>query len=127
MLTRAQSAVLVGVAGSEIIACVHVEKTGADADIGLFSVLPSWQDQGIGKWLLNEAERHAAYVLNADRIVMTVVSQRPELLAFYQRRGYRRTGEFSAYPIDARVGTPKVDLTVERLVKLPPPASPGDA
>lgn len=115
------SLILVGVDGPQIIACVHLEKAGADAHIGMFSVQPSQQGRGIGKWLLGEAERHAWRELNADRLVMEVISQRPELLAFYERRGYRRTGEVSPYPLHAQVGIPKVPLTVERLVKAPLP------
>lgn len=121
VLARANSAVLVGVVASAIVACVHAEKVGSDVQIGLFSVQPSWQGRGIGKWLLDEAERYAWQVLNAQRLVMTVISQRSELISFYQRRGYRRTGEISPYPVHAQVGTPKVHLTVERLEKAPQP------
>lgn len=65
------------------------------------------------------AERYAWRELLADQILMMVISQRPELLAFYERRGYRRTGEVLPYPTHAQVGMPKVHLTVERLVKAP--------
>ena len=37
---------------------------------------------------------------------MSVLSQRPELLAFYQRRGYQVTGETYAFPVEENVGQP---------------------
>lgn len=120
-LGRERSLILVGVARKEIVACVHVEKEDGDAHIGMFSVQPSQQGRGIGKWLLEEAERMAWHTLLANRIIMTVISQRPELLAFYERRGYRRTGLVSPYPTDTQVGVPKVPLTVARLAKTPRP------
>jgi hypothetical protein len=41
---------------------------------------------------------------------MTVVQQRTSLIAWYERRGYRRTGAFEAFPYgDDSVGTPRRD------------------
>ena len=41
-------------------------------------------------------------------MVMTVIEQRDELIAWYERRGYSRTGETAAFPYgDARFGEPK--------------------
>ena len=41
---------------------------------------------------------------------MTVISKRAELIAFYERRGYRRTGETEPFPYgQERFGVPKVD------------------
>jgi hypothetical protein len=50
---------------------------------------------------------------------MTVISVREELIAFYERRGYRRTGELSPFPYgDERFGLPqREDLVFEKLVK----------
>jgi hypothetical protein len=49
---------------------------------------------------------------------MVVLSARHELIEFYLRRGYSRTGEVSAYPVDADVGIPKIaDLMIETLAK----------
>ncbi len=49
---------------------------------------------------------------------MVVVSQRTELIAYYERRGYTRTGKTKEYPTHLNVGVPlKSDLTVEYLEK----------
>ena len=51
---------------------------------------------------------------------MTVISIRDELVAWYERRGYHRTGVFKPFPYgDARFGIPtRDDLRFELLEKL---------
>lgn len=39
------------------------------------------------------AQDYAASLLEAGRAEMTVIAQREELIAWYERRGFRRTGE----------------------------------
>lgn len=68
---------------------------------------PAQQACGIGKVMLAAAERLAVERLAPQRLVMSVLTSRPELLAFYQRRGYRLTGQVSGYPLDAGVGQPR--------------------
>ena len=46
------------------------------------------------------AERTAIAAFEAHVMEMTVIDQRAELIAYYQRRGYRLTGERRAFPID---------------------------
>ncbi|MCF6253795.1 MAG: hypothetical protein L3J38_03515 [Thiomicrorhabdus sp.] len=65
------------------------------------STLPS--NLGIGDKILSQAERFAAKTLNH---IMIVVSQRTELIACYQRRGYRKTGQIKPYPLNLNVGEP---------------------
>lgn len=50
---------------------------------------------------------------------MTVITLREELIAWYERRGYRRTGKLTPFPYgDERYGVPqRPDLTFELLVK----------
>lgn len=80
------------------------------AYFGMFAVDPTIQGGGIGRILLAEAERIAATDLGAARLEMTVIEQRRELVAWYERRGYERTGETKPFPYgDERFGTPKVD------------------
>lgn len=111
LLTARQSA--------RLVACVCVEATAEEAHIGTFAVDPELQNQGIGKQVLHAAERYAIEMLGVTRISMTVVSQRPELIAFYERHGYRRSGIVSAYPLHLDVGTPLHEgLTMERLEKV---------
>jgi ribosomal protein S18 acetylase RimI-like enzyme len=81
-----------------------------DADgawyLGLLAVRPDLQDRKLGRSLLAAAEAHAKGQ-GARRMRMTVIAQRDTLIAWYERRGYLRTGETEPWPYhDARPGTP---------------------
>lgn len=114
-----ESAVLLGLVAGEIGACVHVENEGAGCcRIGMLAVDPALQGAGAGKDMLALAECYARDSFGADRLTMFVLSARSELVSFYQRRGYRRTGRVKGYPTAAGVGTPRCqDLVVEQLEK----------
>ena len=90
-----------------------------DGYFGMFSVRPEAQGNGTGRALLAEAERVARDEWHARTMRMTVIDVRAELIAWYERRGYRRTGEYRPFPYgDARFGIPKRDgLRFEWLVK----------
>ena len=101
---------------AELLACVRVERTrGAGGEpacyIGMLAVRPGVQDRGVGRALLEHAEDHGRR-LGAQVSRLTVVSVRGSLIAWYERRGYRRTGETEGFPYgDARFGTPlRADL-----------------
>ncbi len=103
----------------ELVACCHLEHRGDHAYFGMFAVRPGLQGGGLGKEILAEAERRARDTWGAEEMRMTVVNVREELIAYYVRRGYRRTGELSPFPYgDERFGTPlRDDLAFELLVK----------
>lgn len=103
----------------ELLASCHVEKQGGDAYFGMFSVRPSAQGNGTGRALLAEAERLVRDDWHCRAMRMTVIDVRAELIAWYERRGYRRTGEYRPFPYgDPRFGIPKRDdLRFEWLVK----------
>jgi ribosomal protein S18 acetylase RimI-like enzyme len=65
--------------------------------LGMLTVSPELQNSGIGKKMLAEAENHAKN-LGLSSIIMTVVSVRAELIAWYKRHGYVDTGEREAFP-----------------------------
>jgi len=69
------------------------------AYLGLLCVDPACQAAGIGKAIIAAAERIAHDDLRADRIEMTVIDSRVELIAYYERRGFARTGERRPFPI----------------------------
>jgi ribosomal protein S18 acetylase RimI-like enzyme len=99
---------------------VHVEKQGEQAYIGMFVVRPDIQGAGIGKQLLQGAENAARKEWGVSSFIMIVITSRRELIAFYERRGYKRTGELSEFPVNPALWTPKVSgLKMERLEKLP--------
>jgi ribosomal protein S18 acetylase RimI-like enzyme len=77
---------------------------------GMFSVVPSLQRAGVGRLVLSEAERIAREQYGQSVMRMTVIDVRDELIAYYERRGYRRTGILKPFPYgDERFGLPKRD------------------
>ncbi|WP_274917166.1 GNAT family N-acetyltransferase [Streptomyces sp. WZ-12] len=103
----------------ELIACCQLEHRGDHTYFGMFAVRPTLQGGGLGKTIIAEAERVARATWGAGEMRMTVIRQREELIAWYERRGYRRTGELSPFPYgDERFGVPqRADLEFELLVK----------
>jgi len=92
----------------ELIASAQLERHGDHAYFGMFSVRPGLQNGGFGKRMLAEAERIARQDWGIDQMRMSVIEQRSELIAWYERRGYARTGEFLPFPYgDERFGLPK--------------------
>lgn len=112
--------------GESLVACVHLARHGAEAHIGLLAVAPQWQGAGLGSCLLEYAESCARRLDGAQRLLISVLSLRPELIAYYQRRGYVPTGAETPYPVHLQVGDPKVPtLRVLHMVKpLRPVADP---
>jgi ribosomal protein S18 acetylase RimI-like enzyme len=92
---------------------------GGTAYFGMFAVRPSLQGGGYGRIVLAEAERIARDEFGATVLEMTVIRQREALIAWYERRGYQRTGETRPFPYgDESVGRPKVsDLEFAALAK----------
>lgn len=77
------------------------------AYFGLFAVSPTRQSAGIGGALLALAEQHAVTHWQAGWMELVVIAQRAELIAWYQRRGYRQTGQNRPFPYDdPRLGQP---------------------
>jgi len=117
-LSNPNAHLLVAVLDAEIVSCVCIEKDGEKAYIGLFAVHPKLQGDGVGKEILHQAESYASAKLNAKKYIMAVVSQRTELIAYYERRGYIRTGDIQEYPTYLDVGVPlEGGLTIEYLEK----------
>ncbi|MFF8909068.1 GNAT family N-acetyltransferase [Streptomyces olivaceoviridis] len=102
-----------------IVACCQLEHRGAHAYFGMFAVSPAMQGAGLGKTVMAEAERLARETWGVTEMQMTVISQREDLIAWYERRGYRRTGRTQPFPYgDERFGVPRrADLRFEVLVK----------
>jgi ribosomal protein S18 acetylase RimI-like enzyme len=106
-----------------LIACVHLERTaptGDDCYVGLLTVSPTLQNRGVGRQILAAAERFAVEHWSVRSMHLTVIQQRPELMAWYERRGYERTGIHKPFPYgDERFGLPRrSDLVFEVLRKV---------
>ncbi|HLL36937.1 GNAT family N-acetyltransferase [Streptomyces sp. NPDC052773] len=102
-----------------VVACCQLEHRGEYAYFGMFAVSPTLQGAGLGKAVIAEAERQARESWGVREMHMTVISVRDDLIAWYERRGYRRTGKMSPFPYgDERFGIPlRPDLQFELLVK----------
>ena len=113
--------------GEEAVACVALtDKGGALSYLGLLTVDPARQAAGLGRLILAAAEDRAASDFGASRIEMTVIAQRTELIAWYERRGYRLTGERRPFPHgNPRFGAPRRDdlefVVLEKALALSPP------
>lgn len=100
----------------EIAGNVFLDKKEDRLYLGMLSVSPNTQGIGIGKKLLNAAEQFAKE--NHCRVIyMTVISIRHELISWYERHGYKQTGEKIPFPFDERFGIPTQPLDMLILEK----------
>ena len=109
-IERPGSRVLLAERDGALLACAHVSEDDGAGYFGMFSVVPGLQGGGIGKQVLAECERIARDDWRLPAMRMTVIDIRDELIAFYERRGYRRTGILKPFPYgDERFGLPRRD------------------
>ena len=78
--------------GGVVVGCASIAYEHGACSFGKYAVTPRQQGHGIGKSLLAAAEESAIARFNAIRMTMMVIDGRIELEAFYERRGYCRTG-----------------------------------
>jgi ribosomal protein S18 acetylase RimI-like enzyme len=112
MLNSADQRILVAREEATIIGCVAVTNQGDGiCYLGLLTVDPTRQAGGLGRLLIDAAEDAARALFGARRIEMTVIAQRDSLIAWYERRGYRRTGEQRPFPHgDTRFGIARDEI-----------------
>lgn len=90
--------------------CVNLQQKEGKLYLGMLSVNPEHQGAGIGKHLLEAAEKQAR-AQGLDTIQMTVISVRTELIQWYERRGYRDTGARIPFPApDPSFGIARIPL-----------------
>jgi len=87
----------------EIIGTVNLQQHERGVYLGMFAVSPNQQGGGIGKQLLNAADAHAKNIA-AEKIYMSVISVRKELIDWYKRHGYVETGERKPFVEDDITG-----------------------
>jgi len=119
MIRSPGNVILVHEEAGVLVGCVHLERTGEECYLGLLTVLPTLQARGVGRQLIAAAEAWAVEHWDSRSMHMTVITLREELLAWYQRRGYQRTGKRKPFPYgDERFGLPRrPDLEFEVLKK----------
>lgn len=94
-----------------LIGCVQLSRVDDTMSyLGLLTVNPDMQAGGIGKQIIAAAENFVRDKWDSAIMEMTVIGKRAELIAYYERRGYARTGETRPFPMDdPRYGLPKTD------------------
>lgn len=113
----ADPAQVILVTGAPLAGCVALRRLADRAYLGMLTVAPQGQAHGLGRTLLEAAEA-LARCWSAARIEMTVIRQRAELIAWYERRGYALTGETRPFPADdPRFGRPRQALAFVVLEK----------
>lgn len=83
--------------------CVFLHKREGKLYLGMFCVSPSLQNKGIGKQIMAAAELYASEQ-GCPAVFMRVISIRHELIAWYERQGYYKTGEVQPFD-DTKFGT----------------------
>ena len=119
LLSKPGSRILLAESAGQLLACAHLQLEDRAAYFGMFSVDPQLQGGGVGRAVLAEAERIAREEWHCAHMRMTVISIRDDLIAWYERRGYHRSGIYQPFPYgDERFGIPKRDdLRFEILLK----------
>ncbi len=92
-----------------IAGCVYLKEKAGQLYLGMLTVSPELQAKGIGRKLLGAAEGYAKEK-GLQAITMTVISVREELIAWYERNGYYKTGATEPFPVDPKFGLPKQAL-----------------
>ena len=117
MLAVADAAMLLCVGENHaLLGSFYAHPRGGKLHLAMLAVAPAGQGQGVGKFLIRAAEdygrQHGCTVSK-----MTVISVRPELIAYYERLDYRPTGATEPFPTDPRYGIPRQPLTLLVLEK----------
>jgi ribosomal protein S18 acetylase RimI-like enzyme len=103
-ITATDGLVLLAHRDAELISCCELRLREAGVVyFGLFAVEPEQQAAGIGRRVLDHAERFAVRTWQAATMEMHVIGQRTELIAWYVRRGYTLTDQRRPFPFDALV------------------------
>ena len=111
ILADPKQALLTAWQGDELIGCVLIADRGAGTGyFGMLSIRPTLQGGGLGRRLVAAAQAAMADRFGARRVRISVLPQRETLIAWYERLGYRSTGETLPFPYgNPRFGLPKRD------------------
>lgn len=104
-----------------LLGCCYSAAHGADAEFGLFAVDPAVQATGCGKALL-AAQVEVQRRRGARNLFIYVLQGRPELVAWYRRRGFVDTGETTDFPSDPGLLTHAGSRMIEMALPLQPGA-----
>lgn len=110
LINKEHSVLLLYKNNDTIVGCVNLQQHDNKLYLGMLTVNPDLQGGGVGKILLKASEDYAKEKA-CTKIYMTVISIRKELISWYERHGYKDTGERKPFPMnDPKFGLPKRDL-----------------
>lgn len=111
MIAAPEKRVLLAERDGALVGTVTITDLGQSlAYMGLLCIDPDLQAGGLGRALVAEVEKLAANAFGATRMELIVVDARTELIAWYERRGYVRTGEMRPFPLPLDVSFQMVVL-----------------
>lgn len=100
------------------IGCFSLFKKDQSVEIGGLCIKPKYQNNGFGKILLESAESMAREISGIQKLILSVLKPRNELIDFYLRRGYMVADKTYPFPVHRGVGKPlNIDLQVVVLEK----------
>ena len=100
-----------------LVGCALIQKLGQGAYFGMFAIDPARQAAGLGKILMRHAESTAQTLWGATFMRLAVISLRAELIAWYERRGYIKTGHREPFPFETATGALRIDFDLIVLEK----------
>lgn len=117
LINDPDSLILIARSSETILATLHVHREADSVHFGLFAVEPTMQGSGIGKELLAYAESESIKQWGVSTVIMEVITHRSELIKYYERRGYVRTGKMIPFPTSKLWNQLCDTLTLEVLSK----------
>jgi ribosomal protein S18 acetylase RimI-like enzyme len=100
-ITKPDSATLLAFDANDVlVASVAMLKRGDLARLANLVVDPNQQQGGIGRRVLEYAEDYGRREWGVNRFGLNALSTREELILWYARRGYQKTGEVSTFPLE---------------------------
>ena len=103
-------------ANEHLVGCAMIKNNDGVGYFGMFAVRPALQGSGIGAGLMRFAEHQIKKLWSCATVEMTVISLREDLIAYYERRGYKHTGT-KPFPFDREPSAKRKDFHFVVLTK----------
>jgi len=117
LIRDSESRIVTASAGDRLVGSALIQKQGGGAYFGMFAIDPAAQGGGLGKTMMARCEAAARELWGAQSMKLTVISLRDQLVEWYERRGYVRTGEREPFPFESATGALRTDFDLVVLRK----------
>jgi ribosomal protein S18 acetylase RimI-like enzyme len=111
-----QTHFLITLVQDDIVGCALIRNDNGIGYFGMFAVRPTLQGGGIGRGIMHFAENHIRKLWACTKVEMTVINLREDLIAYYERHGYKRAGT-RPFPFDRESGAKRKDFHFVVLTK----------